>query len=208
MNNIKETVIFLNEEKKNLKAKIEVLEKNENNLKEELDIIKKEFKENEKKLKEENDILKKEFKENEKKLKEENDILKKEFKEMSKCMKDILKPDEEDEKELQKYECIREKHFKQKDEEEEGNIIKENNTPQGKFISTNIFIINLLLYKEKIKIRINEIQDNLKSNPIIYENIFVMNGFEKVSKYYIKYTDIKAIYEFLCDLFKNKRYLR
>ena len=32
-----------------------------------------------------------------------------------------------------------------------------------------------------------------------------MNDFEKVSKYYIKYTDIKAIYEFLCDLFKNKK---
>ena len=46
--------------------------------------------------------------------------------------------------------CIREKHFKQKDKEE-GNIIKENNIPQGKFISSNIFIINLLLYKEKIK---------------------------------------------------------
>ena len=67
----------------------------------------------------------------------------------------------------------------QKKEEEEGNIIKENNTPQGKFISTNIFIINLFLYKEKIKIRINEIQDNLKSNPIIYESMFVMNDFEK-----------------------------
>ena len=156
------------------------------------------------KLKEEHEALKKESKENENKLKEEHEALKEEFIEMSKCMKDILKPDEEDEKELQKYECIREKHFKQKDEEE-GNIIKENNTPQGKFISSNIFIINLLLYLEKIKIRINEIQDNLKSNPIIYESIFVMNDFEKVSKYYIKYTDIKAIYEFLCDLFKNKK---
>ena len=137
------------------------------------------------KLKEEHEALKKESKENENKLKEEQSALKEEFKEMSKCMKDILKPDEEDEKQLQKYECIREKHFKQKDEEE-GNIIKENNTPQGKFISSNIFIINLLLYLEKIKIRINEIQDNLKSNPIIYESIFVMNDFEKVSKYYIK----------------------
>ena len=119
-------------------------------------------------------------------------------------MKDVPKAENEKEKELQIYECIREKNFKQIDEEEK-NKIKQNNTPQGKFISTNIFIINLLLYKEKIKIRINEIQDNLKSNPIIYESIFVMNDFEKVSKYYIKYTDIKAIYEFLCDLFKNKK---
>jgi len=26
-----------------------------------------------------------------------------------------------------------------------------------------------------------------------------------VSKYYIKYTDIKTIYDFLCDLFNNKK---
>ena len=96
------------------------------------------------------------------------------------------------------------KNFNQK-EEEEGNIIKENNTPKGKYISTNIFMIYLFLYKEKIKIRINEIQDNLKSNPLIYESIFFMNDFEKVSKYYIKNTDIKAIYDFLCDLFSNKK---
>ena len=175
MNNIKETVIFLNEEKKNLKAKIALLEKSENNLNNAFD-----------------------------KLKEEHDTLKKEFKEMSNYIKDILKPDEKEEKELQIYECIREKNFKQKDEEEK-NKIKQNNTPQGKFISTNIFMIYLYLYKDKIKIRINEIQDNLKSNPLIYESIFVMNDFEKVSKYYIKYTDIKAIYDFLCDLFKNKK---
>ena len=154
--------------KKNLKAKIDVLGGNESELNNAFD-----------KLKEEHEALKKEFIDNENKLKEELDTAKKEIKEMSKCMKDILKPEEEDEKELQKYECIREKHFKQKDEEEEGNIIKENNTPQGKYISTNIFMIYLFLYKEKIKIRINEIQDNLKSNPIIYESIFVMNDFEK-----------------------------
>jgi len=85
---------------------------------------------------------------------------------MSNYIKDILKPDEKEEKELQIYECIREKNFEQIDEEEK-NKIKQNNTPQGKFISTNIFMIYLYLYKDKIKIRINEIQDNLKSNPLI-----------------------------------------
>ena len=35
-------------------------------------------------------------------LKGQHEALKEEFKEMSKCMKDILKPDEKDEKELQK----------------------------------------------------------------------------------------------------------
>ena len=34
---------------------------------------------------------------------------------------------------------------------------------------------------------------------------FIMNDFEKISKYYIKYTDTKAIYDFICDLFKNNK---
>ena len=37
-------------------------------------------------------------------------------------------------------------------------------------------------------------KDNLKSNPLIYESSFVFNDVEKVSKYYIKYTDIKTIH--------------
>ena len=181
INNIKETFIFLNEEKKNLKAKIAMLEKNENNLN---NIVEK--------LKEENNNLKNKI-----------DFIQKECKEMSKYVKDMLKPeDEEGEKELQIYECIREKNFNLDEEED---IIKEKNTPQENYISQNIFMIYIYLYKDKIKIRINEIQDDLKSNPIIYESIFIMKDFEKVSKYYIKYIDIKAIYDFLCDLFTNKK---
>ena len=181
MNDIKETVIFLNEEKKNLKAKIDILEKNENNLNNTVE-----------KLKEENNNLNNKI-----------DFIQKEFKQMYKDVKNILKPeDEEEEKELQIYECIREKNINQDEEEDK---IKENNTQHEKYISPNIFKIIIYLYKDKIKMRINEIQDDLKSNPIIYENIFIMKDFEKVSKYYIKYTDIKAIYDFLCDLFKNKK---
>ena len=137
------------------------------------------------------------------KLKEENISIKKELQEMSKLVKEKLKPDEEEEKELQVYECIREKKYAQ--EEENNNIINKNNTPQGKYISTNIFMIYIYLYNEKIKVRISEIQDNLKSNPLIYESSFIMNDFEKISKYYIKYTDTKVIYDFICDLFKNNK---
>ena len=171
MNNIKETVIFLNEEKKNLKAEISKLKENQKNL-----------------IDENNNLNIK------------VDSIQKELSQISKYMKE-LRPDKEGEKELQKYECIRELKIKQ----EENNIIDKNKTPEGKYLSTNIFMIYIYLYKDKIKIRVNEIQDNLKSNPLIYESSFVMNDFEKVSKYYIKYTDIKAIYDFLCDLFKNKK---
>ena len=66
-------------------------------------------------------------------------------------------------------------------------------------------MLYIYLYNEKIKVRISEIQDNLKSNPLIYESSFIMNDFEKISKYYIKYTDIKVIYDFICDLFKNNK---
>ena len=66
-------------------------------------------------------------------------------------------------------------------------------------------MIYIYLYNEKIKVRISEIQDNLKSNPLIYESSFIMNDFEKISKYYIKYTDTKVIYDFICDLFKNNK---
>ena len=180
MNNIKETVIFLNEEKKNLKIEISKLKESEHNLNNTVE-----------KLKEENNNLNNEI-----------SSIKKKFEEMSKYMKEKLKPDEEEEKELQVYECIREKKIVQ---EEDNNLINKNNTPEGKYISSDIFMINIYLYNDKIKIRINEIQDNLKSNPLIYESVFIMNDFEKISKYYIKYKDIKVIYDFICDLFKNNK---
>ena len=173
MNNIKETVIFLNEEKKNLKAEIAILKEKENNL---------------------NNTVEK--------LNNQVNTMQKEMQEMSKYIKEKLKPDEEEEKEIQIFECIREKNL---NNEKEENIIKPEKTPEKDYIATNVFMIYILLFKDKIKIRISEIQDNLKSNPLIYESIFVLNDFEKVSKYYIKYTDIKTIYDFLCDLFKNKK---
>ena len=129
MNNIKETVIFLNEEKKNLKAEISKLKENENNLNNTVD-----------KLKEENSNLN--IKVN---------CIQKELSQISKYMKEF-RPDKEEEKELQKYECIRELKIKQ---EEENNIIDKNKTPEGKYLSTNIFMIYIYLYKDKIKIRVN-----------------------------------------------------
>ena len=146
MNNIKEIVIFLNEEKKNLKAEISKLKENENNLNNTVD-----------KLKEEN---------NNSNIKV--DSIQKELSQISKYMKE-LRHDKEEEKELKKYECIRELKIKQ--EEEENNIIDKNKTPEGKYLSTNIFMIYLYLYKDKIKIRVNEIQDNLKSYPLIYDHL-------------------------------------
>ena len=71
----------------------------------------------------------------------------------------------------------------------------------------DIFTISLklILYKEKIKIYINEIQDDLKTNYLQYESIFTKEYFDK---YKIKFNGgIEEIYEFLCNLFEeNKDY--
>ena len=98
MNNIKETVLFLNEEKKNLKAEVFKLKENQNILKEE-----------------------------NKNLKNEVDSIHNELRQISKYMKEKIIPDEEGEKELQVFECIREIKIKQ---EEENNIIDKIKTPE------------------------------------------------------------------------------
>jgi hypothetical protein len=61
--------------------------------------------------------------------------------------------------------------------------------------------ITILLFEEKIKIKIKEIQDNLKNNPILYESDFVMEVFGKLSDYYKNEGGIKSIYEFLVPIF-------
>ena len=125
----------------------------------------------------------------------------KDFKDISKYIKDKLNPDEEQEKEIKVYNCIREIPFK----DENNNEINNNNTPQG--FNKNIFTmdLNIYLYKDKIKIKINEIEDNLKSNYLMYESSFYLDDFNKVAEYYIKFGGIETIYNFLCELFEKNQ---
>ena len=160
-------------------------------------------------LNNENSNLKEEMKimmENDTYLNETVNELKKELKEMSKYIKEKLNPNEKEEKELKTYYCERKIIEKEK---EKTNIMNRETirSPDGNNIFENnlIFGINILLFEEIIKIKINRIQDNLKSNLLFYESSFYLRDFKNFGEYYTKNGGIKSFYKFLCDLFENKK---
>ena len=105
-------------------------------------------------------------------------------------------------KEIEKY--MREKIIIEQKEERE---IKNYLIQRKKTINKDIFNMDIaiLLFNEKIKFKIKEIQDDLKSNPILYESDFVMDSFGKLSDYYKNEGGIKAIFEFLVPILKDGR---
>ena len=130
--------------------------------------------------------------------------LKKELEEMSKYIKQKLNPNEKEEKPLKTYYCEREII-----EEEKANIMNRE-TKRGpdrkKIFGNNVaFGINILLFEEIIKIKINRIQDNLKSNLLFYESSFYLRDFTNFGEYYAKNGGIKSFYKFLCGLFTKKK---
>ena len=160
-------------------------------------------------LNNENSNLKEEMKimmENDTYLNETVNELKKELKEMSKYIKEKLNPNEKEEKALKTYYCERKIIEKEK---EKANIMNRETirSPDGNNIFENnlIFGINILLFEEIIKIKINRIQDNLKSNLLFYESSFYLRDFKNFGEYYAKNGGIKSFYKFLCDLFENKK---
>ena len=154
------------------------------------------------------------LKNNEINLNETVSILKKELSEVSKYIKEKLTPNKDNENIIKSFEVVREikKNIRIGDEEEEENIenneiinnIENTSTPCPEDKDLDIFTISLklLLYKEKIKIYINEIQDDLKTNYLEYEKVFTKDYF---GKYKIKFDEgIENIYEFLCNLFDEQ----
>ena len=76
--------------------------------------------------------------------------MQKEIKDITKYIKEQLKPDEEEEKEIKNYYCVREVQKERKDNNELKNQIK--NTPEKKdFLDLFVFSINIYLYEDKIK---------------------------------------------------------
>ena len=89
----------------------------------------------------------------------------KEVKEVEKYVREKLIIEEKKEiNEKKKYTCSRE-------------IIKDQ---KGFNLDVAMYLI-----EERIKFTIKEIQDNLKSNPLIFESSFVINDFDKVAFYYM-----------------------
>ena len=147
------------------------------------------------------------LKEKENNLNETVIVLKKELNEISKYIKEKLTPNEDSEKIVESYEVVREikknKEKIEKNEIQDENISIMSSTPCPEDLDIFTISLKLILYKEKIKIYINEIQDDLKTNYLQYESIFTKEYFDK---YKIKFNGgIEEIYEFLCNLFEEKK---
>ena len=133
-------------------------------------------------------------------MQQEINSLKKEISDIYRYMKEKSNQNKNKEKELKNYECVREiKNVNGKEKE-----FNTSDTPED---LEYVFAINIniLLYKEKIKIRMSEIQNNLKSSYLVYESDISLNDFRVIEDYYIKFGGIEILYNFLCELFeKNK----
>ena len=105
-------------------------------------------------------------------------------------------------KEVEKY--VREKLII----EEKGEKKEKKKYTCSREINKNKKVLNLeiLMYliEEKIKFTIKEIQDNLKSNPLVFEASFVINDFDQVSYYYMNAGGIEVIFNLICEILGNK----
>ena len=230
---IKESIKLLTEEKKNLKNEVtqlnntieelkiitseknseiikqieenkneytKKLEENKNDYSKKIEENKNEY---EKKLEENktefNKILEENKNEFNKKLEEKEQENKKNMNEFQNILKKLQKEMSEV-KEIEKY--VKEKIIIEEKEEKE---IKTHSLQRKQSKDLNIFNfdIKILLFEEKIKFKIKEIQDDLKNNPILYETDFEMNYFGKLSDYYKNQGGIKSIYEFLILRFND-----
>ena len=176
------------------------LEENKNDYSKKIEENKNEY---EKKLEENktefNKILEENKNEFNKKLEEKEQENKKNMNEFQNILKKLQKEMSEV-KEIEKY--VKEKIIIEEKEEKE---IKTHSLQRKQSKDLNIFNfdIKILLFEEKIKFKIKEIQDDLKNNPILYETDFEMNYFGKLSDYYKNQGGIKSIYEFLILRFKD-----
>ena len=176
------------------------LEENKNDYSKKIEENKNEY---EKKLEENktefNKILEENKNEFNKKLEEKEQENKKNMNEFQNILKKLQKEMSEV-KEIEKY--VKEKIIIEEKEEKE---IKTHSLQRKQSKDLNIFNfdIKILLFEEKIKFKIKEIQDDLKNNPILYETDFEMNYFGKLSDYYKNQGGIKSIYEFLILRFND-----
>ena len=176
------------------------IEENKNDYSKKIEENKNEY---EKKLEENktefNKILEENKNEFNKKLEEKEQENKKNMNEFQNILKKLQKEMSEV-KEIEKY--VKEKIIIEEKEERE---IKTHSLQRKQSKDLNIFNfdIKILLFEEKIKFKIKEIQDDLKNNPILYETDFEMNYFGKLSDYYKNQGGIKSIYEFLILRFND-----
>ena len=173
---IKESLKLLTEEKKDLKNEVILLK----NTIEELKKI----------IHEQNTEMKKKFEENQKEFGKKMEQKEKEFQNMLKKFKQEMSEVKEIDNDVNEKIIFNEK--KERD-------IKSHSVQRKTTVNKDIFDMDItfLLFEEKIQIKIKEIQNNLKNNPIFYETDLEMKQFRKLSDYYKNKGGIKAIFDFL-----------
>ena len=65
--------------------------------------------------------------------------------------------------------------------------------------------ITMILFEEKIKFIIQEIQDNLKNNPSIYDANLTYEDLSQKNVHFKNLGNLEAIFNFLADLFKDEK---
>jgi hypothetical protein len=130
----------------------------------------------------------------------------KEVKEVEKYVRDKLMNEEDDEEgeEIDKYSCTR-SYERNEDEEEEEEEIEIDKYPCTSSDERINLTLSMILLEEKIKFKIKEIKNNLIHNPNYYEVSFNIKNFENIGTYYKEKGGIKALFNFLRDLLKEKK---
>ena len=87
---------------------------------------------------------------------------------------------------------------KEKEKEEKGQTYKRT-------LNNFSMEIDMILYKDKIKIGIKEIQDNLNNNPTLYESNFNIEDLSKKNVHFKNLEKIENIFAFLNGLYHGKK---
>ena len=196
-NSIEELKKTTSENKNDFENKLQEKEKNfENNLKEIKNTFQNNLQENkndfDNKLQEIKNIFERKMEQMEVEKKEKEEERQKLFKKLEKEMLEV--------KEIEKY--VRDKIIREELNEQEKDSYS---LERKKTVNKNIYNmdISILLFENKIRIKIKEIQDNLKNNPTLYESDFVMEYFGGLSDYYKNQGGLKAIFDFLVKRFQD-----
>ena len=209
---MKESIKLLNEEKQNLKNQVTLLQNSieelkktttdkenifENKLQENKNIFESNLKEIkntfQNDLNEIKNIFERKMEQMEVEKKEKEEERQKIFKKLEKEMLEV--------KEIEKY--VRDKIIRDElnELEKDSYLLERKQT-----VNKNIYNmdISILLFENKIRFKIKEIQDNLKNNPTLYESDFLMEYFGGLSDYYKNQGGLKAIFDFLVKRFKDE----
>ena len=177
---LKENMKSLDEEKNNLKNEIKLLNNTLEGLRKKMEEKEKESQQKEKDLQTKIELKENSLQNMIKKLQQDM----KEVKEIENYVKEQFILEEKEEKELKMHSFDRKL------------TIKSDKFDLG---------ISLFLFEDKIKIKIKEIQNDLESNPLLYEHSFIFEDFGGLSGYYMNKGGIESIFEFLIKHFTNNK---